>query len=227
MVAPAELRGSFVVAAAPVLARVFRRMKHEGGNMSDLTNKRVAILATDGFEQSELFEPKKALEEAGAEVIVVSLKPGEIKGWNHTTWGKSIEVGQSVEQADCDEFDALVLPGGVMNPDKLRMNESAVDFVRDFAESGKPIGAICHGPWMLAEAGVITGLRMTSYPSIRTDLINAGAEWVNEEVVVDQGIVTSRKPADIPAFNRKLIEEIREGKHQKRATTHAASATVQ
>lgn len=181
-----------------------------------LDGVRVAILATDGFEQSELFEPKKALEEAGAQVSIVSLESGEIKGWNHTNWGASIEVDLTVDEASADDFDALQLPGGVMNPDKLRANEQAVAFVKAFFDAGKPVGAICHAPWTLIEAGVVRGRTMTSYASIRTDLENAGAKWVDEEVVTDNGLVTSRKPDDIPAFNEKIIEEFAEGVHRRR-----------
>lgn len=184
-------------------------------NNLKLDGVRVAILATDGFEQSELFEPKKALEEAGAKVSIVSLEPGEIKGWNHTNWGETIEVDLTVDEADAADFDALQLPGGVMNPDKLRMNEQAVNFVKAFFDAGKPIGAICHAPWTLIEAGVVRGKTVTSWPSLRTDLENAGAVWVDEEVVTDNGLVTSRKPDDIPAFNEKIIEEFAEGVHKR------------
>jgi len=180
---------------------------------STISGKRVAILATDGFEQSELLEPQKALEEAGAETTIVSLKPGEIKGWNHNDWGQSVPVGQTVEDCSSTDFDALMLPGGVMNPDKLRMEPKAVEFVKGFFEEGKPVGAICHGPWMLVEADVAEGRTITSWPSLQTDLENAGAQWVDQEVAVDNGLVTSRKPDDIPAFSRKLIEEISEGTH--------------
>jgi len=185
-----------------------------------LDGVRVAILATDGFEQSELFEPKKALEEAGAEVSIVSLQTGEIKGWNHTNWGETIDVDLTVTEADADDFDALQLPGGVMNPDKLRMNEKAVAFVKAFYDAGKPIGAICHAPWTLIEADVVRGKTVTSWASLRKDLENAGAVWIDEECVVDNGLVTSRKPDDIPAFNEKIIEEFAEGVHrrQKSAT---------
>lgn len=178
-----------------------------------LQKRKVAILATDGFEQSELLEPMKALQEAGAEVKIVSLKEGEIKGWKHTEWGKSVPVDLTVKEARPERFDALLLPGGVMNPDKLRADKDAVEFVKHFAESGKPIAAICHGPWTLIETGMLRGRKLTSWPSIRTDLINAGASWVDEEVVVDNGLVTSRKPDDIPAFNEKMIEEFAEGEH--------------
>jgi protease I len=178
----------------------------------------VAILATDGFEQSELFEPKKALEEAGAAVKIVSLEAGEIKGWNEKNWGDSIAVDLTVDEALAEDFDALQLPGGVMNPDKLRMNEKAVRFIKAFFDAGKPVAAICHAPWTLVEAGVVNGRTVTSWPSVKTDLINAGAKWVDEEVVADNGLVTSRKPQDIPAFNRKMIEEFAEGAHRKQKT---------
>ena len=187
-------------------------------NNTKLDGVRVAILAADGFEQSELFEPKKALEEAGATVRIVSLQAGEIKGWNHTNWGETIEVDLTVDEANADDFDALQLPGGVMNPDKLRMNERAVNFVKAFFDAGKPVGAICHAPWTLIEADVVRGRTVTSYQSIRKDLENAGAKWVDEEVVTDNGLVTSRKPDDIPAFNEKIIEEFAEGVHRRQKT---------
>jgi protease I len=179
----------------------------------NLTGKKVAILVANGFEQVEMTEPKKALEEAGATVSIVSPELRSVKGWNHTQWGDEFKVDIPLSDAKADEFDALVLPGGVMNPDNLRRNEWALQFVRAFSESGKPIGAICHGPWTLIDAGVVSGRKLTSYPSIQSDLKNAGANWVDEEVVVDNGLVTSRKPDDIPAFNRKLLEEISEGIH--------------
>jgi protease I len=181
----------------------------------ELSGKTVAILATDGFEQSELFEPMKALEDAGADVRIVSLKSGDIKGWDHKDWGKKIKVDAVVGTADADEYDALMLPGGVINPDKLRMEPKAVQFVLNFVEAGKPIAAICHGPQTLIETGMVAGKRMTSWPSLKTDLINAGAEWVDKEVVTDNGLVTSRKPDDIPAFNKKMIEEFAEGLHTR------------
>ena len=174
---------------------------------------RVAILATDGFEQSELLDPKKALEKAGADIKVVSLKSGKIKGWQKGNWGESVDVDLTVEKASAEEFDALMLPGGVMNPDKLRNDEKAVAFVQEFVDAGKPIAAICHGPQVLIETGALLGRNMTSWPSLRTDMINAGAEWIDSEVVTDNGLVTSRKPDDIPAFNRKMIEEFAEGPH--------------
>jgi len=166
---------------------------------------RVAILATDGFEQSELTDPRRALDEAGATTEVVSPKQGELRGWNHKDWGRNVGVDQALADADPKDYDALVLPGGVMNPDALRMQPQAVAFVRAFFDAGKPVAAICHGPWTVIESGAARGHRMTSWPSLKTDLRNAGAEWVDEEVVVDGNLVTSRKPADIPAFNREMI----------------------
>jgi len=180
-----------------------------------LDGLKVAILATDGFEQSELFEPRKALEEAGASVSIVSLESGEIKGWKEKNWGDSIAVDLTVDEANAEDFDALQLPGGVMNPDKLRMNDQAVSFIKSFFEAGKPVAAICHAPWTLVEADVVRGRTVTSWASLRTDLENAGAKWVDQEVVVDNGLVTSRKPQDIPAFNRKMIEEFAEGIHRR------------
>jgi protease I len=181
---------------------------------NQLRGKRVAILATDGVERVELIEPRKALDEAGARTVVVSPRSGTIKGWEHDHWGDAITVDQSLDDARVDAFDALMLPGGVMNPDNLRTNERAVKFVRDFFDAGKPVAAICHAPWMLVEADVVAGRTVTSWPSLRTDLRNAGAEWVDREVVTDQGLVTSRKPQDIPAFSRKMIEEFVEGAHE-------------
>ncbi|MBN8726268.1 MAG: type 1 glutamine amidotransferase [Xanthomonadales bacterium] len=184
---------------------------------SPLSGKTVAILATDGVEQVELTEPRQALEDAGAATRLLSIKEGEIQGMNHDQRGDRLKVDGQVADARVDEFDALLLPGGVANPDKLRTDQAAVDFVRDFARSGKPIGVICHGPWTMIEADVVRGRRMTSWPSVRTDLRNAGAEVVDEEVVTDQGIVSSRKPADLPAFCRKIVEEFAEGRHSARA----------
>ncbi len=185
-----------------------------------LEGKKVAILATDGFEQSELFEPKKALEEAGAEVKIVSLESGEIKGWNGTDWGKTIAVDLTVAEANAEDFDALQLPGGLMNPDKLRTDESVLSFVRAFFDAGKPVAAICHAPWILINAGFVKGRELTSYPTLRKDLENAGAKWIDSEVVVDNGLVTSRNPNDIPAFNEKLIEQIAEGRYEKQLTAN-------
>jgi len=174
----------------------------------NLQGQRVAILATDGFEQVELTEPKKSLEDAGAKVTVLSLKPGEIKGWDKTEWGKKVKVDGVVKDAKPDQFDALVLPGGQMNPDVLRMDSGAVTFVRTFVASGKPVAAICHGPWTLIEADVVRGKTMTSWPSVRTDLKNAGAHWVDEPVIVDGNLITSRKPEDIPAFSQAIVEAL-------------------
>lgn len=174
----------------------------------ELAGKKVAILATDGFEQVELTEPKKALEDAGATTHVISLKAGEIKGWKFTEWGDTVKVDKTVSEVTVDDYDLLLLPGGVQNPDKLRMDNGAVAFVGEFFETGKPVGAICHAAWTLIEADVVDGLTLTSWPSLETDLENAGAEWVDEEVVVDGNLITSRKPDDIPAFNKKLIEAL-------------------
>jgi protease I len=194
-------------------------------NTPSLSGKRVAILATDGVEQVELTEPRKALDSAGATTKVVSPKPGSIKGWNHTNWGDPIKVDVTLESTSPDDYDALLLPGGVMNPDHLRTNENAVNFVRAFFEAGKPVAAICHGPWLLVEADVVRGRNVTSWPSLQTDLRNAGADWTDSQVVTDHGLVTSRKPDDIPAFNKKMIEEFAEGVHEKqRASVHAGSA---
>lgn len=185
--------------------------------MNDLTGKKVAILAADGYEESELMEPKRALEGAGAQVEIVSLEPGKIRGWKGKDWsGNSIAVDKTVDQAKVADYHALVIPGGQINPDLLRANKAAVTFVRDFFDSQKPLAAICHGPWLLVEAGVADGRKLTSYNSMATDVKNAGAQWVDKEVVVDQGLITSRNPHDLPAFCDKIIEEILEGRHVKR-----------
>jgi protease I len=183
-------------------------------NDTSLNGKRVAILATDGFEESELRSPREALLQAGAFVDLVALKLGAIKGWKDGNWSEAEQVDLAVADANADDYDALVIPGGVMNPDKLRMNKDAIAFVRAFFEQHKPVAAICHGPWVLAEADVLKGRKVTSYKSIKTDLINAGAHWEDLEVVVDHGLVTSRTPKDLPAFNAKLVEEVREGRHK-------------
>lgn len=182
--------------------------------MENLNRKTVAILATNGFEESELKEPKKALEEAGATVHIVSLKNGEIKGWKDGDWSGSVKVDKTLDEVSQSDYNALMLPGGVINPDLLRKDEKAVNFVRSFFENKKPVGAICHAPWLLAEADVLRGRKVTSYDSIKTDIQNAGAHWVDQEVVVDEGLVTSRNPNDLPAFNSKLVEEVYEGKHE-------------
>lgn len=173
--------------------------------MTDIRDLKVAILVTDGFEQVELTEPRKALDAAGADTSIVSPKDGQVRAWKFTDWGDSLPVDVPLGQARPDDFDALVLPGGVLNPDKLRMDAHAVAFVRAFLDAGKPVAAICHGPWTLIETGKVGGRRMASWPSLRTDLTNAGIEWVDQEAVVDGNIVTSRKPDDIPAFNQEMI----------------------
>ena len=180
---------------------------------ASVVDKKVAILATDGFEQSELESPLEALKAAGAEPKIVSLKAGKIQGTVHGEKGDKFDVDLTLHQVNPEDFDALVLPGGLYNPDTLRTNSAAVDFVRSFAQAGKPIAAICHAPWLLIEAEVVRGRKLTSWPAIKTDVRNAGGRWVDEEVVVDNGLVTSRKPDDLPAFNRKMIEEIGEGVH--------------
>jgi protease I len=190
---------------------------------AELQGKRVAFLATDMVEQVELTEPWKAVKEAGATPELVSLEEGEIQGFNHYDKADTFTVDRTVEEARADDYDALVIPGGVGNPDAMRADEDAVQFVRDFFDQGKPIGVICHGPWMLVEAGVVRGRKVTSWPSVQTDIRNAGGEWVDREVVVDNGLVTSRKPDDLPAFNAKIVEEFAEGKHEAQAASlHAA-----
>jgi protease I len=169
------------------------------------SNVRVAILVTDGFEQVELMEPRMALADAGAETFVVSPKSGRVRGWNFTEWGDEVPVDMSLNEARPDDFDALLLPGGVMNPDRLRMDDGAVEFASAFFAADKPVAVICHGPWTVIETGAARGRRITSWPSLKTDLRNAGAEWVDEEVVVDGNLLSSRKPDDIPAFNREMI----------------------
>ena len=180
-----------------------------------LENKHVAILATNGFEESELFSPKEALEKAGAKVDVVSLEHGSIKGWKDGNWSRDIAVDMTVEKAMADDYDALMLPGGVINPDRLRRSAEAVEFVRGFFREKKPVAAICHGPQLLIEADAVRDRKLTSFSSIKTDLMNAGAMWQDAEVVVDNGLVTSRSPKDLPAFNAKMVEEIGEGVHRK------------
>jgi protease I len=188
----------------------------------NLQGKKVAILATDGFEQSELLEPRKALDEAGATTQVVSPTGKKIKGWDQKDWGKEVSVDVPLDSANAEEFDALLLPGGVMSPDQLRMNPMAVQFVKQFTDAGKPVAAICHGPWTLVEAGAVRGRTMTSWPSLKTDLNNAGASWVDKEVVNDQGVVTSRRPDDIPAFNREMIRLFSEDQGKSRSTRKVA-----
>jgi protease I len=184
--------------------------------MASLKGKIVAILATDGFEQSELEKPRDALKEAGATVEIVSPKEGEIRGWQEKDWGTAVKVDRALSAISAADYDALVLPGGQINPDLLRVEPQAVALVKAFFDAKKPIAAICHGPWLLVEAGVIEGLQATSYKSIRTDMENAGALWVDRAVVVDQGVVTSRNPDDLPAFCKKMVEEVAEGRHRAR-----------
>ena len=181
--------------------------------MGKLDGKKVAILTESGFEESELTSPKKALEDAGAIVEIVSPQKEKVKGWNHDHWTIELSVDVNVADAKFDDYDALMLPGGVMNPDKLRMNNDAVEFAKQFLDAGKPVAAICHGPQLLIETGILEGRDMTSYPSLQTDLKNAGVNWHDKEVIVDNGLVTSRSPRDLEAFNKKMVEEIAEGVH--------------
>jgi protease I len=188
-----------------------------------LDGKKVAILVADGFEQVEMTKPREALAHAGAETKIVSPKSGQIQGMHHADKGEMFDVDLSLQDARPEEFDALMIPGGLMNPDQLRSTTEALDFVRHFFREGKPVAAICHGPWVLIDAGVVRGRTLTSWPAIKADVRNAGGHWVNEQVVVDNGLVTSRKPDDIPAFNEKMIEEFAEGKHAPRLEVVAAT----
>ena len=188
-----------------------------------LNGKKVAILVADGFEQVEMTKPREALIEAGAEAKIVSPSSGKIQGMNHADKGDKFDVDIELKDAQPEEFDALMIPGGLMNPDQLRSTDQALEFTRHFFETGKPVAAICHGPWVLIDAGVVRGRTVTSWPAIKTDLRNAGANWVDKEVVVDNGLVTSRKPDDIPAFNKKMIEEFGEGKHAPAAAEFATT----
>jgi protease I len=190
-----------------------------------LRGKKIAFLATDMFEQVELTEPWKAVEKAGGTPELISLKPGEIQGFNHYDKADKFKVDKTVEEVSASDYDGYMQPGGVGNPDTLRMDENAVNFVREFFEQGKPAAVICHGPWMLVEAGVVRDRKITSWPSLQTDIRNAGGNWVDEEVVVDNGLVTSRKPDDLPAFNKKMIEEFAEGKHEAQKQSIHADAT--
>jgi protease I len=194
--------------------------------MATLNGMKVAILVAEGFEQVELTEPRKALDEAGSETRIVSPQAGEVQGWNHFDKADKFKVDVPLEQADAGDFDALLLPGGVANPDQLRIMPKAVQFVREFFDAGKPVAVICHGPWTLIDAGVAKGRTITSWPSLRADLSNAGAKWVDQEVVVDDGLVSSRKPADIPAFNRKMLEEFGEGRHARQSTAARQQRTT-
>lgn len=192
---------------------------------NELSGKKVAILVANGFEESEMTEPRKALDDAGAGTDLISPENQQVRAFKHDQPGDSFDVDVPLDQADPDDYDALLLPGGVANPDKLRITPKAIEFIKAFVDAGKPIAAICHGPWTLIEAGAVSGRTMTSWPSLQTDLRNAGANWVDREVCTDRGLVTSRKPADIPAFNRKMIEEFREGEHGPGLTQrqHAAA----
>ena len=176
----------------------------------NLATKRIAILATNGFEQSELFEPLNQLKDKGATVDVISPESGEIKGWNDNNWGKSVSVDKALSDADCSDYDALVLPGGVINPDLLRNTPAAIDFIRDFyhGQTNAPVAAVCHGPWLLVEAGLVKDAKVTSFPSIKTDLVNAGAHWVDEQVVIDKRMITSRNPDDLPHFIQAIADSI-------------------
>jgi len=185
--------------------------------MVTLSGKKVAILTENGFEEVELTEPKRALEEAGAIVHIVSPQKEKVKAWKEKDWSIELPVDVNISQAKEEDYDALVIPGGVLNPDQMRMNKDCVAFAKAFFDAGKPVGSICHGPQLLIETGIVKGRQMTSYPSLKTDLVNAGANWQDKEVVVDKGLVTSRSPKDLPAFNKKLVEEIREGIHERAA----------
>jgi protease I len=191
-----------------------------------LDGRKIAILATDGVEQVELVEPRKALEDAGAQTELVSFEEGEIQGFDHLDHAGKLKVDRALSDVSADDYDGLVIPGGVANGDFLRADEDAVKFTADFARAGKPIAAICHAPWTLIETGAVRGRRMTSWPSLKTDLVNAGAEWVDQECVTDNGLVTSRKPDDIPAFNKKMIEEFAEGRHAERARARDLTSTT-
>jgi protease I len=182
--------------------------------MKNLKEKRVAIITENGFEEVELTSPKKVMEDAGIKVDVISPQKNKVKAWDKDHWSIEIPVDVDITDANADDYDALMIPGGVMNPDKMRTNEDCVQFAKDFLESGKPVAAICHGPQLLIETGLLNGREMTSYPSLKTDLINAGVNWKDKEVIVDNGLVTSRSPKDLEAFNKKLLEEIKEGMHE-------------
>lgn len=189
--------------------------------MESLRGKKVAILTESGFEEAELTSPRKELEAAGAEVQIVSPQKDSVRAWNHDHWTMELPVDVQIDEAKPEDFDALVIPGGVINPDKMRVNPKCVEFAQQFLEMGKPVAAICHGPQLLIETGMISGRKMTSYPSVKTDLENAGALWVDKEVVTDNGLVTSRSPKDLKAFNKKMIEEIKEGRHSPSVFTPA------
>jgi protease I len=192
---------------------------------TQLNGKRVAVLVANGFEQVEMTDPRKALDSAGAQTTLISIEGGKVQGMNHDKPGDQFAVEKTIDSVSANDYDALLLPGGVANPDTLRINKQAVAFVKAFADAGKPIAAICHGPWTLIEAGVVKGKTLTSWPSLRTDIQNAGGTWVDEQVHNDHGLITSRKPADIPAFNQKMIEEIAEGRHGRNFSSGAKQET--
>lgn len=207
------------LSATMLLVGLSATLANAGPTAHKLAGKRVAILVANGFEQVELTEPRQALDAAGARTFIVSPEKGKVKGWNHTDWGDKFQVDVPLSEARPDQFDALLLPGGVMNPDKLRMNPAAVKFVKAFFDEHKPVAAICHGPWTLVEAGVVRGRTLTSWPSLQTDIRNAGGKWEDKPVIKDDGLVTSRQPADIPAFNEQMIDLF--------ATAHTAAAPQQ
>lgn len=210
---------TFTGLTAMILSFAITHVSKHTGRDGRLDGKRIAILATDGFEHSELVQPRKALHDAGAQTVLVSLEPGKIKSWKDGNWGESIPVDLELAKAKAEEFDGLLLPGGVMNPDKLRMNPTAVQFVKSFWDAGKPVAAICHGPWMLVEADIVRGRQVTSWPSLKKDIQNAGGNWIDMAVVEDKGMITSRKPDDIPAFNAKIIEIYAQSASRKPART--------
>jgi protease I len=198
-----------------LLPILYLKLKTNHMATNQLKGKKVAIITENGFEEVELTSPKKALEDAGAKVDIISPQKGKVKAWNHDHWSIELPVDKNIADANPDDYDALVVPGGVLNPDQMRKNKDCVEFAQHFLDAGKPLAAICHGPQLLIETGKLKGRKMTSYPSVKTDLINAGAEWTDKEVVVDRGLVTSRSPKDLPAFNKKMLEEIREGVHER------------
>ncbi|HKQ14364.1 MAG TPA: type 1 glutamine amidotransferase domain-containing protein [Steroidobacteraceae bacterium] len=191
--------------------------------MPDIKQAKVVILATHGFEQSELLVPKQKLQDAGAQVVVVSPEKGQIRGWQHKDWGESVAVDKSLDEVSAEDYDAIVLPGGQINPDLLRINPQALQLIRDFLDSGKVVAAVCHAPWLLIEVDAVRGRQVTSYKSIKTDVVNAGGKWIDREVVTDSGIITSRNPGDLDAFSAKIIDEIQEGSHSQQRAAQSKS----